>query len=57
VVEKLIMENLWRDAVANRLALRDQRRIATMAQSCFEEVEPALRDNRPPDENAGETRP
>ena len=57
VVERLIAESLWRDAVASRLTPRDQARIGPMAQRCFEEVEPALRDPHSPDVDPSETQP
>ena len=57
VVERLLAESLWRDAVASRLTPRDQARIGPMAQRCFEEVEPALRDPHSPDVDPSETQP
>ena len=57
VVEKLVSEQLWGNAVANRLTARDQARIAPLAEACFEEVAPALHEDRSPDITANETRP
>jgi uncharacterized membrane protein len=57
VVEKLVSEHLWDNAVANRLTARDQARIAPLAETCFKEVEQALHEDRSPDMTAKETRP